>query len=112
MEEENRSTSIDHLISIRQSAPQKLLDLPGLVIGIITSEAEKGASPSPDIELKATQEAVDFCTASGLGTPLSISTVEPLRAELAKRASTRYVTQVDGMPMVQANAVLFTDGGE
>lgn len=99
MEQEKRPTSIDHLVSIRQSAPQKLLDLPGVVVGINTGEPEGSTASAKDIEPKAGQEAIDFCTASGLGTPLSISTVEPLRAELTKRASTRYVTQVDGMPM-------------
>lgn len=88
-EQEKRPTSIDCLVFIRQSAPQKILDLPGLAVGVSTSESEKGTPSSQDIELRASQEAVDFCSASGLGVPLPLTTVEPLRAEMAKRAFTR-----------------------
>ncbi|KAK9893926.1 hypothetical protein P389DRAFT_198662 [Cystobasidium minutum MCA 4210] len=85
-------SSIDYLVSIRETASQKLLDMPSLVVGLIASsdESEKqGASRSKEVAPGISQEAVDFCTAARLASPLLISSMEALRPELAKRASTR-----------------------
>lgn len=87
--DEQQPSSIDYLVSIRESAAQKLLDLPSLIVGVASEKAEKGNPTEDSLSVPATRKALDFCSAAGLGAPLVLSSPEPLHAELLRRATTR-----------------------
>lgn len=78
------SSSIDHLVSIRESAPQKVLDIPSRVVGVVPQTIELHDSGNTISALLPTVEATDFCAASGLGGPTIVDSVETLREEVLK----------------------------
>lgn len=82
-------SSIDHLVSIRQSAPQKVLDIPSLAVGVAREKVEIQIPDDSTSASMVTAEATEFCAASGMREPIVVETVEPLRNELSKRLNAR-----------------------
>lgn len=86
--EDDVPTSIHQLVSLRETASQKLLDLPTVVVGIPDEKMVKQL-PADNEPHPATQKALDFCAAAGLNAPLVIDSLEPLRSELSRRITAR-----------------------
>lgn len=85
--ENEKPSSIDYLMSSRESAPSKLLDVPSLVVGFRPGTLSEKTPES--IVWEASQEAIDFCIAARLDPPLLVGSLEILKTGLAKRANAR-----------------------